>query len=198
MTTRDIETTRGQGPSTGDQPSLLIFIPGGCFFISAVGELGAQPGPVRDGALRVSERWLMLLAEQVAAAQEAGELDPDADPAQVAFELNALIVLGNMQCTPAGIERMIRDAPVGRPRRRSRRLKHRGRRRTSWRRPSRPTTRPPRDRHSVRGLTREHGADNRLIPPGLRAVGVAREEVLLGAVEVCLVGWVDVHVDPVG
>src|SRR5213595_771130 len=35
--------------------------PGGCFFISAVSELGAQQGPVRDGAIAFSERWLALL-----------------------------------------------------------------------------------------------------------------------------------------
>ena len=71
--------------------------PGGCFFISAMGELDAHPGPARDRALAFSQRWVTLLAEQVAAAQEAGELDRSADPAQVAFELHAYMVLGNMQ-----------------------------------------------------------------------------------------------------
>src|SRR5438067_12558263 len=71
--------------------------PGGCFFVSAVSELDTHPGPVRDGAMAFSQRWLTLLAEQVAAAQAAGELDPVADPAQIAFELNAYMVLGNMQ-----------------------------------------------------------------------------------------------------
>src|SRR6476469_4342292 len=71
--------------------------PGGCFFISAMGELDTHPGPTRDRALAFSQHWLTLLAEQVAAAQEAGELDRSADPAQVAFELHAYMVLGNMQ-----------------------------------------------------------------------------------------------------
>jgi AcrR family transcriptional regulator len=78
--------------------------PGGCFFISAVSELGAQRGPVRDDAMAFSERWLALLADEVAAAQEAGELDPAADPAQIAFELHAFMVLGNMQFV-AGADR---------------------------------------------------------------------------------------------
>src|SRR3954464_6514886 len=78
--------------------------PGGCFFISAVSELGAQQGPVRDGAMAFSERWLALLADEVAAAQESGELDPAADPAQIAFELHAFMVLGNMQFV-AGADR---------------------------------------------------------------------------------------------
>jgi hypothetical protein len=49
-----------------------------------------------------SQRWLTLLAEQVAAAQTAGELDPVAEPPQIAFELNAYMVLGNMQFVASG------------------------------------------------------------------------------------------------
>ena len=76
--------------------------PGGCFFVSAVGELGPHPGPVRDGAMTFSQSWLTLLAEQVAEAQQLGELDRAADPAQIAFELHAYMVLGNMQFVAAG------------------------------------------------------------------------------------------------
>jgi AcrR family transcriptional regulator len=75
--------------------------PGGCFFVSAMGELDTHPGPVRDAALAFSQRWLRLLAEQVAAAQEAGELGAAEDPGQLAFELNAYMVLGNLQFVAA-------------------------------------------------------------------------------------------------
>ena len=75
--------------------------PGGCFFVSAVGELATHPGPVRDGAMAFSQRWLELLAAEVVAAQAAGEFGP-ADPAQIAFELNAFMVLGNMQFVAGG------------------------------------------------------------------------------------------------
>jgi AcrR family transcriptional regulator len=71
--------------------------PGGCFFVSAVSELDSHPGPVRDGAMAFSQHWLGLLAAEVTAAQKAGELDPGADPPQIAFELNAYMVAGNMQ-----------------------------------------------------------------------------------------------------
>jgi len=84
--------------------------PGGCFFVSAMSELDTHPGPVRDGAMAFSQRWLTLLAQQVAAAQAAGELDPTADPSQIAFELNAYMVLGNMQFVaasdPAALDRV--------------------------------------------------------------------------------------------
>jgi AcrR family transcriptional regulator len=76
--------------------------PGGCFFVSAMSELDTRPGPVRDDALAFSQRWLMLLAEQIAAAQAAGELDPGPDPQQLAFELHAFMVLGNMQYVATG------------------------------------------------------------------------------------------------
>ena len=76
--------------------------PGGCFFISAMSELDTHPGPVRDGALAFAQRWLGLLAEQVAAAQAAGKLDRAANPDQVAFELNSFMVLGNMQFVASG------------------------------------------------------------------------------------------------
>jgi AcrR family transcriptional regulator len=86
--------------------------PGGCFFVSAVSELDTHPGPVRDGAMAFSERWLALLAAEVAAGQADGDLDPGADPPQIAFELNAFMVLGNIQFVagagPAALERVRR------------------------------------------------------------------------------------------
>jgi AcrR family transcriptional regulator len=102
------------GESTAGVPRLRAYIngfldhveegvfPGGCFFISAVSELDTHPGPVRDDAIAFSQRWLELLAEEVAAGQAAGELDPAADPAQIAFELHAFMVLGNMQFVASG------------------------------------------------------------------------------------------------
>ena len=76
--------------------------PGGCFFVSAVSELDTHPAPVRDGAMAFTQHWMTLLAEQVAAGQAAGDLDPDADPAQVAFEPDAYMVLGNFQFVASG------------------------------------------------------------------------------------------------
>jgi AcrR family transcriptional regulator len=84
--------------------------PGGCFFVSAVGEFGAHPGSVHDAAMAFSQRWLGLLAGEVEAAQATGELDPGADPPQIAFELNAFMVLGNIQfvaaADPAALDRV--------------------------------------------------------------------------------------------
>ena len=45
----------------------------------------------------------------MAAGQSTGELDPTADPAQIAFELNAFMAMGNMQFV-AGGQRAALDA----------------------------------------------------------------------------------------
>jgi AcrR family transcriptional regulator len=71
--------------------------PGGCFFASAAAELGPRPGPVRDRALVALARWNGLLQAEVAAAQATRRLDPTLDAGQLAFELNAYLLLANAQ-----------------------------------------------------------------------------------------------------
>jgi AcrR family transcriptional regulator len=64
---------------------------GGCFFSAARMEFDSRPpGPVRDAIAKQTDDWLVLLAARVRAAQEAGHLDPDIEPEQLAFELDAL------------------------------------------------------------------------------------------------------------
>jgi AcrR family transcriptional regulator len=69
--------------------------PGGCFFASAASELDTHPGRLRDLAMAVSNRWMGLLEAEVAAGQEAGEIDGSLDAAQLAFELDAYLFLAN-------------------------------------------------------------------------------------------------------
>lgn len=71
--------------------------PGGCFFASVGAELDTRPGPVHDRVTGVVESWMALLARTVADAQHRGELDSGLEPEQLAFELNALLSLGNLQ-----------------------------------------------------------------------------------------------------
>jgi AcrR family transcriptional regulator len=64
---------------------------GGCFFDTVRGEYDSrQPGPVRDVIRADFAAWSEILVNRVKAAQSAGHLDPEADPEQVAFELDAL------------------------------------------------------------------------------------------------------------
>jgi AcrR family transcriptional regulator len=63
---------------------------GGCFFAAAAAEFDGRPGPVRDRVAGIMKEWLATLRASIAEALEAGELDALTDPAQLAFELNAL------------------------------------------------------------------------------------------------------------
>jgi AcrR family transcriptional regulator len=65
-------------------------MPGGCFMTTATVEFDARPGPLRDAVARTMARWLEVLRREVATAADAGALAPDTDPADVAFQLNAL------------------------------------------------------------------------------------------------------------
>lgn len=63
---------------------------GGCFFAAAAAEFDSRPGPVRDRIAEIMKEWLTTLRRAVTEAQEAGQLDRSVDPAQLAFEFNAL------------------------------------------------------------------------------------------------------------
>jgi AcrR family transcriptional regulator len=63
---------------------------GGCFFAAATVEMDGRPGPVRDSVAQQMTRWGTALADYARAAIERGELRPDTDPEQLAFELDAL------------------------------------------------------------------------------------------------------------
>jgi AcrR family transcriptional regulator len=65
-------------------------MPGGCFLTTATIEYDARPGPLRDATAATMKRWLSALEREAATAIEAGDLSPETDPADVAFQLNAL------------------------------------------------------------------------------------------------------------
>jgi AcrR family transcriptional regulator len=69
--------------------------PGGCFFSAAAADVGTRPGPLRDEIAAQQLAWLGLLERLARDAEEQGELKSNADPAQLAFELQALLVAAN-------------------------------------------------------------------------------------------------------
>ena len=78
---------------------------GGCFFGAARMEFDSRPpGPVRDAIAQQTDDWLALLAARVHAAQDAGHLDPDIEPEQLAFELDALQAAANVSYQLRGDE----------------------------------------------------------------------------------------------
>jgi AcrR family transcriptional regulator len=66
--------------------------PGGCFFAVAAADVGTRPGPVRDAVAAQQRDWVDLLRSLAVKAVEGGELDRRVDPAQLAFELDAVLV----------------------------------------------------------------------------------------------------------
>ena len=66
--------------------------PGGCFFWAVAEEFDSRrPGPVRDSVLKKKAYWSYSIDRAVREAQEAGEIDPGVDPAQLAWELDSLL-----------------------------------------------------------------------------------------------------------
>jgi AcrR family transcriptional regulator len=93
------------GPVADEQPGLPRLIalcdswlayhereslPGGCFLTTATVEFDARPGPLRDAVAETMNLWLGALEREAAIAIGEGDLPAGIDPADVAFELNAL------------------------------------------------------------------------------------------------------------
>jgi AcrR family transcriptional regulator len=69
--------------------------PGGCMLTAAAAEFDGRTGPVRDAIEGALSLWLSVLEGEARAAIKRGELPPDSDPAQIAFELNAAAMAVN-------------------------------------------------------------------------------------------------------
>jgi AcrR family transcriptional regulator len=88
----------------------LETFPGGCFFASVLAEVDTQPGPVRDRLIGFLSDWLGRLAAAVREAQDEGAVDPAEDSAQLAFEIEAALLLANAQFVVARTPEPIRRA----------------------------------------------------------------------------------------
>jgi len=71
--------------------------PGGCFFASVAAEMDTHPGPVRDRAVQLTEEWVRHLETAVRDAQREGAIDAAEDAHELAFELDAYLLLANAQ-----------------------------------------------------------------------------------------------------
>ncbi len=80
--------------------------PGGCFFSRATHEYAARPGPVRDALREVEREWLAVLAGTIDEARDRGEVGPDVDSRQLAFELDAYLDSANLQSLLEGDQRV--------------------------------------------------------------------------------------------
>jgi AcrR family transcriptional regulator len=76
--------------------------PGGCFFAAVAAEFSTHPGRVKERIVAFNVGWFQELAEAVAQAQAAGDLPESLEPAQVVFEVNALLLMGHQSYTMLG------------------------------------------------------------------------------------------------
>jgi AcrR family transcriptional regulator len=73
--------------------------PGGCFFAQLLAEFDGPDGPLHDAVVAGNRGWISRLTEEVTTAQRRGEIDAEADPAQVAFEVDAALEMANYLAT---------------------------------------------------------------------------------------------------
>jgi AcrR family transcriptional regulator len=71
--------------------------PGGCFFATVLVEVSMQPGAVRDRLLVFLQDWLGRLESTIRDAQKEGTIHNAEDAGQLAFELEASLLLANTQ-----------------------------------------------------------------------------------------------------
>jgi AcrR family transcriptional regulator len=69
--------------------------PGGCFFASAILEMGTRPGPVKERVRAFQQRFIGLIHQYAQQAQELGQLPADEDITLLVFELNGIILAAN-------------------------------------------------------------------------------------------------------
>jgi AcrR family transcriptional regulator len=69
--------------------------PGGCFFEATLAEFDSKPGRVRNLVVEKRSYWVASLARAIRDAKAAGDIEPDADAEQVAWELSCLLVGAN-------------------------------------------------------------------------------------------------------
>jgi AcrR family transcriptional regulator len=98
--------------------------PGGCFFAAVGTEFGSRPGRVKERITEFIGAWMAELVAAAKQAQHAGELDASVEPEQLAYEVDALLLLAHASFamtadtdafdrTRRGLERLLGKRPSG-------------------------------------------------------------------------------------
>jgi AcrR family transcriptional regulator len=87
--------------------------PGGCFFASVGAEVDSHPGVVHDRIARFSAEWMGALAAAAGEAIEAGEVDACWDASQLAYEVNAMLLIGHASYVMMGDRACLKRSRVG-------------------------------------------------------------------------------------
>ena len=86
--------------------------PGGCFFAAASFEFDGRPGAVRNLVRRLMDDWIGALERAIRMAQDEGHIDPNVNPSQLSFEINALFFGANFSYHLRGDEQAIERAQL--------------------------------------------------------------------------------------
>jgi AcrR family transcriptional regulator len=87
--------------------------PGGCFFATVAAQLAAHPGRARDRVMKVQGEWVAQIVAALRQACDYGELQPDADLNQLAFEITAMMFRANFAWIMTEDERVLDQARLG-------------------------------------------------------------------------------------
>jgi hypothetical protein len=86
---------------------------GGCFMCSVAAEVNVRPGPVRDRIVEFAAGWLQTIEVAVREAQSRDEIAPEIDPAQLAFETDALLIAASLAFPLFGDRTVLQLAQLG-------------------------------------------------------------------------------------
>ena len=89
-----------------------VEIDSGCIYISGAVEFDDRPGPVRDALASSVTTWMAAMRRAVVQSQELNQLQAQADPDQILFEIHGLILALHYEArflkTPGSIDRAVK------------------------------------------------------------------------------------------
>jgi AcrR family transcriptional regulator len=87
--------------------------PGGCFFATVGAQLAARPSRARDRVAQLQAAWIAQFVAALRQACDDGEIQPEADLDQLAFEITAMLFRANFAWIMTEDEHVLNQARVG-------------------------------------------------------------------------------------
>jgi AcrR family transcriptional regulator len=87
--------------------------PGGCFFATVGAQLAARPSRARDRVAQLQAAWIAQFIAALRQACDDGEIQPDSDLDQLAFEITAMLFRANFAWIMTEDKRVLNQARVG-------------------------------------------------------------------------------------
>jgi AcrR family transcriptional regulator len=112
------ESVRGAGRVMALSEAFLQHLvqrvyPGGCFFATVAAQLAPRPSRARDRVSKLQEEWVSQFMVALRQACDDGEIQPDSDLDQLAFEITAMLFRANFAWVMTDDERVLNQARVG-------------------------------------------------------------------------------------